>query len=310
MTMTAQKISILAQTNHNQTILNFILAQRKEGRADETIRSRVQALNQVAKTTDLDDPEQVKEYLANSKWSNNTKIKFVDTYTTYLKFLGKTWNPPRYMATQKLPFIPTEQEIDLLIAGTGKILSAILQTLKETGIRIGELTQLTPLDLDTERKTLSITPEKGSNPRILPISDKLITMLKNLPKDPRATYKTLFQPHKDTLRDYLCNQRKAIAKRLNNPRLKEISFHTLRHWKGTTEYHKTKDIIHVKTVLGHKSITSTLIYINLESALYLTTSDEWTCKAAHNPQEELELIEAGFQHVNNRGTLAFYKKRK
>jgi hypothetical protein len=68
--------------------------------------------------------------------------------------------------------------------------------------------------------------------------------------------------------------------------------------------------MHVKTVLGHKSIDSTLIYINLESALYLQTTDNFTCKVAHDEKEEAELIEAGFEHINNRQNLAFYRKRK
>jgi integrase len=171
---------------------------------------------------------------------------------------------------------------------------------------IGELTQLTPKDLDTERKTLNITPEKGSNPRILPISDKLIGMINNLPK----VHKTMFQPHKDTLRDYLCTQRKQLAEKLNNPRLQKIGFHTLRHWKGTMLYHETKDLRHVQKILGHKQITSTVIYENTACALWLQETDNFMCKVAHNEQEETELIEIGFQHVNNREGLAFYKKRK
>lgn len=190
------------------------------------------------------------------------------------------------------------------------MLSTVLQILKETGMRIGELTQLAPLDIDTERKTVNITPEKGSNPRILPISDKLIGMIKNLSRDPRATYTTLFQPHKDTLRDYLCCQRKALAEKLGNPRIAKIGFHTLRHWKGTMEYHNTKDIVHVKYTLGHKSITSTMIYINLENALFLQTDENFACKVAHNEQEEQELIQAGFTYVSERNELHFYKKRK
>jgi integrase len=318
MTTPAQKITTPAQSE--QDIFDFKLDQQKNGRADETIRTRIQVLRQVAKLCDINSPEIIKIWLSDPKnehqftkpctWSNKTKTKFIDSYSAYLQYKQILWTPPKYTINEKLPFIPTETEIDMLIAGTGKVLSTVLQTIKETGIRIGELTQLTPLDLDTERKTLKITPEKGSNPRILPISDKLITMIKNLPKDPRAKYKTLFQPHKDTLRDYLCTQRKALAQRFNNPRLAKIGFHTLRHWKGTMEYHNTKDIVHVKTVLGHKSITSTMIYINLDSALFLQTDENFVCKVAHNEQEETELIEANFTHVNNRGELAFYKKRK
>jgi integrase len=318
MTTPAQKITTPAQTEHD--ILDFRESQLKDGKAQETIRSRIQVLLQVGRICDINDPDIIKTWLSDTKnehrftkvctWSNKTKTKFIDTYSAYLRYKWIQWNAPKYTPTQRLPFIPTEQEIDLLIASTGKMLSTILQTIKETGMRIGELTQLHAADIDETRKTINITPEKGSNPRILPISDKLLTMIKNLPKDPRATYKAIFQPHKDTLRDYLCNERKALATKLNNPRLNKISFHTLRHWKGTTEYHNTKDIIHVQTVLGHKSITSTMVYINLEQALYLETDENFTCKVAHNEQEESELIEAGFQYINNRGELAFYKRRK
>jgi integrase len=318
MTTPAQKITTPAQTE--QEILDFREAQLKEGKAEETIRSRIQALRQVSNICDINDPEIIKTWLNDFKnehnfskpcnWSNRTKTKFVDTYSTYLRHKNVKWNPPKYTPKQRLPFIPTEQDIDQLIAACGPLTAAILQTLKETGMRIGELTQLAPTDIDTTRKTITVTPEKGSNPRIVPISEKLINMINTLQKDPRATYKTLFQPHKDTLRDYLTSQRDKAAKKLNNPRLKQISFHTFRHWKGTTEYHNTKDIIHVKYILGHKSITSTMIYINLEQALFLQTDEHFTCRIAHNEQEEQELIEANFTHVNNRGELAFYKKRK
>jgi len=303
-----------------QEILDFKLDQQKNGRSEETVRARIQTLRQVSQTCDINNPEIVKLWLADQKnehhfakvctWNNNTKTKFVNTYTIFLDFIGKTWMPPKYTVKEKLPFIPTEQEIDLLIASCGKVTATILQMLKETGMRIGELTQLTPENLDKQRKVVNITPEKGSNPRILPISEKLITMLNNLPHNTRIKYKTLFQPDKDCLRDHLCTQRKQLATRLNNPRFLRIGFHTLRHWKGTTEYHTTKDILHVKQILGHKSIMSTMIYINLEAALFLQTDENFTCKVAHNEQEEAELINAGFQHINNRGELAFYKKRK
>jgi integrase len=43
-----------------------------------------------------------------------------------------------------------------------------------------------------------------------------------------------------------------------NPRLLKITFHTFRHWKAAIEYHKTKDILHVMKILGHKNIKNTL----------------------------------------------------
>jgi integrase len=302
-----------------QEILDFKLDQQKNGRAEETVRARIQTLRQVSQICDIDDPEIVKLWLADQKnehhftkactWNNSTKNKFIETYTIFLHYIGKTWTPPKYAINEKLPFIPTEQEIDILIAGSRRMLAAILQTLKETGMRIGELTQLTTTHIDTERKIVNITPEKGSNPRILPISDKLIAMMNNLPHYPSAHYKTIFQSHKNTLRGSFCKKRKQLATRFNNPRLLQISFHTLRHWKGTMEYHATKDILHVKQILGHKSIMSTMIYINLEAALFNFT-DEWTCKTAKTPEEAIQLIQTGFEKADTMGEIHIYRKRK
>ncbi|UCF59628.1 MAG: tyrosine-type recombinase/integrase [Candidatus Bathyarchaeota archaeon] len=54
-----------------------------------------------------------------------------------------------------------------------------------------------------------------------------------------------------------------MAQKLQNPRLLRINFHTLRHWKATTLYHKTRDPLFVKEFLGHKKLDTTLIYIQL-----------------------------------------------
>ncbi|MEM2593341.1 MAG: tyrosine-type recombinase/integrase [Candidatus Bathyarchaeia archaeon] len=58
-----------------------------------------------------------------------------------------------------------------------------------------------------------------------------------------------------------------MAHKLNNLRLKQIHFHTIRHWKATMEYAKTRDILHVMKVLGHKNIKNTLIYTHLVEGL-------------------------------------------
>jgi hypothetical protein len=76
------------------------------------------------------------------------------------------------------------------------------------------------------------------------------------------------------------------------------------------EYHKTKDTMHVRAILEYININSTLVYINIEEALFNNTY-EWTCKVAHNETEAKQLIEAGFDHVNNKGeNTALYRKRK
>ncbi len=48
----------------------------------------------------------------------------------------------------------------------------------------------------------------------------------------------------------------------------KLTFPSIRHWKATTEYRKTKALLHVKQLLGHKNLSSTMIYIDIEKALY------------------------------------------
>ena len=67
----------------------------------------------------------------------------------------------------------------------------------------------------------------------------------------------LFVGSVNSMRSNFGSQRKRTANKLKNPRLLRISFHTFRHWKATMTYHKTKDILYVKKILGHKSINST-----------------------------------------------------
>jgi len=67
-----------------------------------------------------------------------------------------------------------------------------------------------------------------------------------------------------------------IAAKLQNSRIKKISFHTFRHFKGTMEYAKTRDILHVMQVLGHKNIKNTLLYTQLTNF----KDDEFIAKIA------------------------------
>jgi len=287
-------------------IISHAWEMKKNGNAEATIQSAIETRTRLSKKCNINEPEQVKTTLATLKWQNSTKTTAIKIYTKYLKYIGKTWQEPKYKIVERLPFIPTETEIDQLIASASKRTATLLQTLKETGARIGEATNLKWTDLDTERKTIHITPEKGGNPRILPTSNKLIGMLNLLPKTSQLIYPTL----KKSIRTNYDALRKRTTLKLNNPRITQITLHTFRHWKGTMEYHKTKDIMHVKYVLGHKEIKSTMIYINLEQALFLSETDDFICKVAHNLEEAIPLIEAGFTQATEFDGIKIFKKRK
>jgi integrase len=65
-------------------------------------------------------------------------------------------------------------------------------------------------DIDLKNRSVRITPEKGSTPRILPISTKLVDMLNAIPKQTD----TLFGVSSELMRRNYSKQRKAIAAKL------------------------------------------------------------------------------------------------
>ena len=101
-------------------------------------------------------------------------------------------------------------------------------------------------------------------------------------------------------------KRKEIANRLQNPRIRSISFKTFRHFKATMEYHRTKDILHVMNLLGHKNIKNTLVYTHLIDF----QDDEYVCKAARTVEEATALLEQGFDLVLEIDQFKLFRKRK
>jgi integrase/transposase-like protein len=285
-------------------IIEHAFWMQKEGYAESTISRRIRLLGTlVNKGANLQDPESIKETIAQQKsWTTKTKQIAVETYDCFLKSQGLTWKKPIYQAVKKLPFIPTEEEINNLIAGCNKKTATFLQLLKETGMRCGEAFMLQWTDFDFENKTVNITPEKGSDPRQLKISMRLIMMLNSLPRNKDKPFAC---SHRHFARAFRL-QRAKIANKLKNDRILKIHFHTLRHWKATMEYAKTKDILHVMKMLGHRNIQNTLLYTQLISF----ESDEYFSATAKTVQDAQKLVEAGFDYVCEFNEVKIFKKRK
>lgn len=76
-------------------------------------------------------------------------------------------------------------------------------------------------------------------------------------------------------------------------------------------YQSTKDIMLVKQKLGHKSITSTQIYIQL---LQTSGKDDYVSKVAITLEEMTKLIEQGFEYVTDtkigKTTYKLFRKKK
>jgi integrase len=286
-------------------VLQFMVKLKNDGNQETTIQGYAKVLRQlIRKGASLNDGENVKEVLANQKWAESTKQYASIVYDKFAEYSGIQWERPKYRPDRKLPFIPLESEIDSLIAHCGKKLATLLRLLKESGLRVGEAIRLEWKDLDIKNSTITLNkPEKHGTCRMFKVSTELLAMLNSLPKNSNR----IFGPR--VLSSYegdFSLQRKRAVNKLQNPRLLQIHFHTFRHWKATIEYAKTKDLLHVMKLLGHRSVQNTLIYTQLISF----ESNEYHSATAKTIREAAQLVEAGFEFVCAVDNIQLFRKRK
>jgi integrase len=287
------------ETHPRTTIYDFLLQNVRE----ITAKSYMKRLRQLGKLGDLDNPERMKTLICTYPASESRKELLADAYDYYVRFKNLKWKKPRFTREDKPIFVPLESELDMLISKAHFKISVWLEFLKETGVDSGEAGKLCWIDVDNERKTVSITPTKNHNARTLPITNHLRARLNQLTKKSERVF-----PYKDFDSWARCytTMRKRLSAKLQNQRLSKISFRTFRHWKATAEYAKTKDILHIKWLLGHKRIENTLVYTHLIDF----HDDEFVCRVAKTISEATALIESGFSYVCEMEGVKLFKKRK
>ena len=256
---------------------------------------------------ELDNPEAIKLFIALRKeWSNGHKQIAVHAYNNYAKMRKIEWEAPYYKHNPSIPFVPTEKEADALINGCTKKIATALQTLKETGFRIGELWNCKWIDIDTEKSTIKCKAEKHGNPREIRISNKLMQMLQALPKHNEYIFSN---SNLKSFRWRFNKQKTKLSKKLQNPRLKQIHFHTFRHYYATKLYSETKNLALVKQNLGHKNINSTMVYTHIVE--FDEESQNYHHATAKDEKEAGQLIDNGWTYIlTTPQKIMMFRKRK
>jgi integrase/recombinase XerD len=147
---------------------------------------------------------------------------------------------------------------------------ALLETLYGTGIRVSELANLTPYDVDTEERTLRVIQGKGRKDRYLPLTREAAEAIEAYlvcgrsgllsPAKPRF----LFVSEKGGFmhRAVLSRLVKRYAKKARVT--KAVTCHTFRHSMATHLLKGRADIRHIQALLGHKRLSSTERYTHVE----------------------------------------------
>jgi integrase len=229
-------------------------------------------------------------------------------YGRYLNYQKIPYTRPHYDRTAKQIKIPTEEKIKMIIAESGKTLAIKLTLSLETGIRPVELCNLKVKDIDLEQRLVYPTTAKHGAPRTLKISNNLTTRIQtHIIQNNLNPNDKIFKANEQHYTEEYRRVRNRLAKKLSDPTLRTIRLYDLRHFYATMLYHKTRDILYVKTQMGHKRIENTMVYTQLLNP----NDDEWTCKATTNTNEATQLIETGFEYVaTTPDALMLFRKRK
>jgi integrase/recombinase XerD len=157
-------------------------------------------------------------------------------------------------------------------------LYAVSKLIFVTGLRISEVLKASFNDLDFEGKTLLIKKTKGKNERTIELNHSALSVLKNCREMPKEFYykinftreklidnsaNRLF-PHltQDGITDRMQSYNEKFKKSTGVS--EDIKFHVLRHSFASKALEMGIPIDVISKMLGHKAISTTMIYLNIQ----------------------------------------------
>lgn len=199
----------------------------------------------------------------------NAAISQLRFFTIYV--LHKPWDSsqlPLRRFDSSLPYVPSKEETLAFISSLPDLKQkAMVSLLYSAGLRVGEVCQLKYSDVDRKKMRIHISHGKNRSDRYAILSVNTLAILTdywfayNKPTD------WLFPKQRDRSKPidtyYIMRNMKLHEERLGWEH--RITCHSFRHAFGTHLYENGTDLLTIKTLLGHKSLNSTLIYIHLAS---------------------------------------------
>ena len=189
-------------------------------------------------------------------------IKFLYHYT--LRRPSHTLDLLRLKRDRKLPVVLAHAEVIKVLAAIRRPAARMSATLMYScGLRVSEAVHLRLEDIDSRRMVLAVRNGKGRQDRYVPLPQRSLELLRDYWREHRPAY-WLF-PDRTGSRPI---RREAVLKaigaatadaKLNKP----ISCHTLRHSYATHLLEGQADLRSIQTLLGHRSIRTTILYVHL-----------------------------------------------
>lgn len=233
------------------------------------------------KIIDNNDIYEYLKYLDKESYSIYSVVRKISSIKSFYKFLSDedifkfNLDIERPKFYSKLPKVLTIEEVDRLLdikleTPYDYRNKAMLEVIYASGLRVSELINLTPNNIDFDNKIIRCFG-KGNKERIVPMGDSAAKYLKLYLEGYR------FALTKKTLCDnlFLNNHGKKITRQGFFKMLKkvalekgitdEITPHVLRHSFATHLLNNGADLRSIQMMLGHENISTTGIYTNISN---------------------------------------------
>ena len=181
---------------------------------------------------------------------------------------------------KKLPVVLEPEEVGKLLSIpnkryiTGIRNKAILALMANMGLRVSEVVNLKPGDLNLTKRKLRVVNGKGGVDRDLIIPEYTAEILKEWKKVKPKNSRYFFTTIKDKSGGQFASSKgsqvsvryiqfmvKRYAKKAGID--KDITPHTLRHTFATGFIRQGQNVMRLKKILGHSDISTTQIYVTL-----------------------------------------------
>jgi len=258
------------QKNNENNISEYIEIKASQGYCSSTLNTHKKYLNHASKTVTkmfhvslLDvDEKQLQKYVSLSRSTTaKTRISILKSFREYF---DKPLNMSKvHIVVRSDDATPVQAPLPEKIAELYEldikpIYSFLLALLIETGVRIGKAVSLTHNDFNVDLGLLVLEHTKGGEQRTVPLTDELI-----------SKYRTVFENSQiksdrknERLFKFGDSQALKIVQKIGKMVNIRLSPHALRKYFAVREYYKTKDIVHVQGLLGHKNALTTSKYLN------------------------------------------------
>jgi integrase/recombinase XerD len=163
-----------------------------------------------------------------------------------------------------LPNVLSKQEVKLILNAHSNIKhKTMLSLIYSCGLRRSELLHLKPTDIDSKRGIVIIRQSKGKKDRIVPLSTKILEMLRRYYLDFKPSVWLFEGQNKGEM--YAAKSLQSVLKQaLQKARItKPVTLHWLRHSYATHLLENGTDLRYIQELLGHNSSKTTEIYTHV-----------------------------------------------